>query len=64
MLDALRHDIGDEAALADHETAILADAAVGRDETEFAGRAHVFSGGRLAPRIRSAASAIASTICA
>ena len=58
-------DVGDEAALAGDKAAVLADAAVGRDETEFAQGAHVRdSAGRLAPRSRSAASAMASTICA
>ena len=40
MLDARRHDIGGEIALADDEAAVLAHAAVGRDEAEFARRAH------------------------
>ena len=35
VLDALRHDIGGEIALADDEAAILAHPAVGRDEAEF-----------------------------
>ena len=64
MLDAHRHDIGSEVALADDEAAILAHAAVGRDEAEFSGRAHDAPGGWFWPRMRSAASAIASTICA
>ena len=35
-----QRDVGDEAALADHEAAVLAHAAVGRDEAESALRAH------------------------
>ena len=57
-----QRDVGREAALAGDEAAILAHAAVGRDVAETR-RAHR-STGRLAPRMRSAASAIASTICA
>ena len=58
-------DIGDEIALAGDEAAVLAHAAVGRDEAEFFERAHLLnSAGRLTPRMRSAASAIASMICA
>ena len=59
-----RHgDVGGEAALAHDEAAILAHAAVGRYEPE-RGRAHGLLAGRFRPRMRSAASAIASTICA
>ncbi len=58
-------DIGDEIALAGDETAVLPHAAVRGDETEFFKRAHSASSvGRLTPRMRSAASAIASMICA
>src|SRR5713226_927736 len=57
-----QRDVGGEAALAGDEAAVLAHAAVGRDVAETR-RAHR-STGRLAPRMRSAASAIASTICA
>ncbi len=56
-------DIGDEIALAGDEAAVLAHAAVGRD-IAVVRLAHRVSFGRLAPRMRSAASAIASTICA
>jgi hypothetical protein len=57
-------DISDEIALAGHETAVLAYAAVRRDEVEMT-LAHVRNSvGRLAPRMRSAASVTASTICA
>ena len=44
VLDALRHDVGGEVALADDEAAVLAHPAVGRDEAEFAGRGHGGSG--------------------
>ena len=51
-----------------HEAAILAHPAVGRNEAEFAGLAHrgahLDSCGWFVPRMRSAASATASTICA
>jgi hypothetical protein len=58
-------DVGNEAALAGDKAAVLAHAAIGRDETEFARRIHLrSSAGRLLPRMRSAASAMASTICA
>ncbi len=60
-----QHDIGDVIALAGDEAAVLADAAIGRDVTEMVRRfAHFKSTGRLAPRMRSAASAMASTIWA
>ena len=56
-------DIGDEVPLAGDKTAVLAHAAVGRDvAVGLAG--HGASFGRLTPRMRSAARAIASTICA
>jgi len=58
---ARRGDIGGEAAFADDEASILADAAIGRYETE---SAHGLRTGWFKPRMRSAASAIASTICA
>ena len=58
-------DVGDEVALAGDEAAVLAHAAVAGDIAVVAGRAHRSgSAGRLTPRMRSAASAIASTICA
>ena len=60
---ARQGDIGGEAALADDEAAVLAHAAVGRDEPERR-RAHGVPAGRFRLRMRSAASAIASTICA
>src|SRR5215472_1782800 len=56
-------DIGSKAALADHEAPILADAAIGRYETE-GPCAHGSRTGWFKPRMRSAASAIASTISA
>ena len=56
-------DIGGEAALADDEAPVLAHAAVGRYEPERR-RAHGVPAGRFRLRMRSAASAIASTICA
>ena len=64
MLHFGQIDIGDEFALAGHEAAVLAHAAVGGN-VAVAGFAHLRSSeGRLAPRMRSAASAIASTIWA
>ena len=58
-------DIGDELAFAGDEAAVLAHAAVGGDIAVVAGGAHLVRlRGRLTPRRRSAASAIASTICA
>ncbi len=63
MLDVGQRDIGDELALAGDEAAVLADAAVGGDEAKMIFRAHRWSTGRLAPRKRSAASAMASMIC-
>ncbi len=57
-------DIGDELPLADHEAAVLAHAAVGRDVAVAVGAHLLKLRGLLAPRMRSAASAIASTICA
>ena len=71
LLDTLRDvlhsrkiDVSHEAAFAGDEAAVLAHAPVGRHELEPAGAHRVVSSGRLAPRMRSAASAIASTICA
>ena len=59
-----RHgDVGGEAALADDEAPILAHAAVGRYEPERRA-VHGVSAGRFKLRMRSAASATASTICA
>ena len=64
MLHVRQIDIGDELALAGDEAAVLAHAAVGCDVAVVAG-VHLFRlRGRLTPRMRSAASAIASTICA
>ena len=63
MPDAGQRNVGHEVALAGDEAAILAHAAVGGDEAEAAHAHAEASGGRLAPRMRSAASAIASTIC-
>ena len=58
-------DIGGEAPLVGDEAAVLAHAAVGGDETEARRRrGHDPITGRLRPRMRSAASATASTICA
>ena len=54
-------NIGGEAASADDEAAILAHAAIARHEAE---GLHGSRSGRFKPRMRSAASAIASTICA
>jgi len=58
-----RGDVGGEAAFAHDEAPILADAAIGGHETERL-RAHGLRTGWFKPRMRSAASAIASTICA
>ena len=54
-------NIGGEAASADDKAAILAHAAIARHEAE---GLHGSRSGRFKPRMRSAASAIASTICA
>ena len=65
MLGIRQVDVGDEIALAGDETPVLAHAAVGRNEAVVAGCVHLVRlRGRLTPRMRSAASAIASTICA
>ena len=65
MAHAGNVDIGDVVAFAGDEAAVLAHAAIGADEAEFLLRRHFCSSvGRLTPRRRSAASAIASTICA
>ena len=65
MQCARQVDVGDELPLASHETPIFPDAAIGADEAIDALAAHGRgSTGRLAPRMRSAASAIASMICA
>ncbi len=56
-------NIGRETTLAGDEAAILAHAAIGRDITEGA-PAHGVPCGWFRPRMRSAASAIASTIWA
>ena len=61
---ARERDVGDELPLADHETAVLAHAAVGGEKAEAVGAHATAPVGWLAPRMRSAASAIASTICA
>ena len=58
-----RGDVGGEAAFAHDEAPILADAAIGGHETERL-RGHGLRAGWFKPRMRSAASAIASTICA
>ncbi len=58
-----KHDIAGEPAFARDKAAILAHAPVGGDETK-GFRAHVCLAGWLRPRMRSAASAMASTICA
>ncbi len=64
VLHVRQFDIGDEPAFAGDEAAVLAHAAVGRD-VAVADLVHGFKlRGRLTPRMRSAASAIASTICA
>ena len=62
VLRPRRDDVGGEAALADDEAPILAHATIGRHEAE--GLRHALLAGRLRLRVRSAASAIASTICA
>ena len=54
-------NIGGEATPADDKAAILAHAAIARHEAE---GLHGSRSGRFKPRMRSAASAIASTICA
>ena len=64
MAGAGQGNVGREAALAHHKASILAHPAVGRNEAEFGRRAHGSPAGRLRPRMRSAASAIASTIWA
>ncbi len=58
-----QRDVGGETAFAGDEAAILAHAAIGRHEPE-GFRAHGLPAGRFRPRLRSAASATASTICA
>ena len=63
MAGAGQHDVGGEAALAGDEAPILAHAPVRRHETE-ARRGHGAVTGWLRPRMRSAASAIASMIWA
>ena len=65
MLGIRQIDIGDEISLAGDETPVLAHAAVARNVAVTAGLVHLVRlRGRLTPRMRSAASAIASTICA
>jgi hypothetical protein len=59
-----QHDVSGEATLAGDETPVLAHAAVARHEPEWLRRAHGLPTGWLSPRMRSAASAIASTIWA
>ncbi len=62
---ARQGDVGGEPALTDHEAAVLPHPAVGRYEAERRGRrTHGCTAGWLRPRMRSAASAIASTIWA
>ncbi len=74
MQHAFERDVGDEMAMARHETAILANAAIGRNKAKGCGiRAHFASTtglsapwcgrGVLALRNRSAANSTASMIC-
>src|SRR3974390_18213 len=64
MLHVGQVNVGDELPFAGDEAAILPYAAIGGDIAVVAGAHLRSSSGRLSPRIRSAASAIASTICA
>ena len=65
MFGVRQVDVGDELSLAGDETPVLAHAAVGRNVAVAARLVHLVRlRGRLTPRMRSAASAIASTICA
>jgi len=64
MFGVRQIDVSDEPALADDETAVLAHTPVGRDKPILLSTQLRSSEGRLDPRMRSAASAIASTIWA